>query len=121
MESFKCHLGGWFSDTLGCECSDSLSRLDDGSIDSFDVDFKEEGHLHIGDSMETIFKILLIMFIFDFEPFIIFLEFISFFIEIMSQFLYYDSFERIIKTYNLLVVNDIRYLLLGLLSYLFWS
>ena len=27
MEGVQCHLGGWLSNTLGCDCSDILSRL----------------------------------------------------------------------------------------------
>lgn len=45
MESLEGHLGGWFTDALGSECSDGLSGLDDAPVDLLDVDVEKEPEL----------------------------------------------------------------------------
>jgi hypothetical protein len=84
VKGFKGHLGGGFSNALSSECSNSFSGLDDAAIDLFDINPKEQLQLQIGDPMKGISKILLILFIFTFDPQIIFLQILRFLLKIFS-------------------------------------
>lgn len=41
MEGLEGHLSGRFSDTLRSQCADGLSRLNNASIDLFDIEAEE--------------------------------------------------------------------------------
>lgn len=84
MKSFKGHLGGRFSDALSSECPDGLSGFDNAPINLFDVNPKEQLELQIGDPVKSIFQILLILFIFTFDPSIIFLQILRFLLKIFT-------------------------------------
>ena len=71
VESLQGHLGGRLTNTLGSNGTDGLARFHNALVHLFDVDLEEIVKLVISDSVKTVFEVLLVFFVCDFDSLVV--------------------------------------------------
>lgn len=74
MECFEGHLGGRLSDTLSSQSSNGFSRLNNASVDFFDVEIEEKFELNISYTMIAVPYIFLVFLVSYLNPLIVLLQ-----------------------------------------------